>query len=40
MGEYTKIVLVDSLYSWALRDGVLGKLKYGKSLEFITDITS
>lgn len=40
MGEYTSVVLWNSGCSMAVKDGELGKLKFGKTLEFITDVTS
>lgn len=40
MSEYSRVFLHNSVYSLAVRDGELGKLKFGKNLQFITDITS
>lgn len=40
MGTYSDIQLYNGLYSLAVKDNELGLLKFGKTLQFITDITS
>ena len=39
-GEYSKIFLHNSIFSLAFKDSSLGQLKFGKTMEFITDIPS
>lgn len=38
--EYTNIILYNGAYSFAIKGNMLGKLKFGKNMEFITDVTS
>ena len=40
LGEYSSIILYNSNYSLAMKDSTLGWLKFGKTMEFITEITS
>lgn len=39
VGEYSKLYLFDHLSAYAIKDGYLGELSFGKNLEFIADIT-
>jgi hypothetical protein len=40
LGEYSTIHIYNGVYSLALKDNELGMLKFGRTLDFITDITS